>query len=151
MMIPTRRLQAAVALWAMLAMLLAFAPLISSHLPRLLTGLWLAAGALLGALALLDLVLVWRRGAPQAERQLPAAFAAGLPGTVRVRLRSATLPAGSLLADQHPGDDARTGLPLAVSPAAEDDTLIEYSYRPARRGVARFGAIRLWCPSPLGL
>ena len=151
MMIPTRRLQTAVALWSGLALLMAFSPLFSSQLPRLLWWLWLGAGALLGTLALLDLILARRRPAPRAERQLPAAFAAGLPGTVRVRVRSVTLPAGSLLADQHPGDDAHTGLPLSLAPATEEDTLVDYPYRPARRGVAHFGAIRLWCPSPLGL
>src|SRR5690606_38988084 len=116
MMMPSRRLLMAVALWAGLALLMAFSPLLGSTLPGLLRWLWLSTGTLLGALALLDLGLAWRRPAPEGERQLPAAFAAGLPGTVRVRLHSATLPAGSLLADQHPGDDAQTGLPVMVSP-----------------------------------
>lgn len=150
MIMPSRRLLTAVALWAGLALLMALSPLFSSALTGLLWWLWSGAGAVLGTLTLLDLALAWRRPAPLAERRLPAAFAAGQPGTVQVRLRSASFPPGSLLADQHPGDDAHTGLPVALSPAQDEDTLVEYPYRPARRGVARFGAVRLWCPSPLG-
>lgn len=150
MMIPARRLFIA----AIALLLLALVPL--------LAGAWLPAAkppaTLLWGLLALTLLLAAvadalraRRQRPQLQRRLPAAFAAAQPGSVRIRLDSASLPGTCLLSDSHPGDDPHTGLPVMVQPASEAITEVRYSYRPARRGQADFGPVELWCTSPWGL
>ncbi|MCK0538304.1 DUF58 domain-containing protein [Alcanivorax quisquiliarum] len=155
MMIPARRLLLAIAGWAGLALLAALAPLADASLRAPLTSLWLAAGLLLAILAGCDAWRSRRELAPAATRTLPSALAAGRPGIIEINLDRSDWRPGTLLLDQHPGDDDQTGMPLALMPPSTprpgQTTRLQYVYRPARRGVAQFGDIHLWCPSPAGL
>lgn len=150
MVVPARRLF----LVANGLLLLALVPLLANlWLPAAKPATTLLWGALAAALVLAALIDALRAGRqrPTLERRLPAAFAAGQPGSVRIRLDSASLPGECLLSDSHPGDDPHTGMPVRVTPAREAITEVRYSYRPARRGEADFGPVELWCPSPWGL
>ena len=147
-MIPEKRLFQAVVILALLA---AGLIVLGAQLPTWRSGallLWSLLAALLLVTAAVDAWRAWRQPPPEGSRRLPAAFSAGQPGTVQLRFNSATLPDECLLSDQHPADDSHTGLPLIVRRADRALTLVDYPYRPSRRGQARFGAIELWCPSP---
>ena len=142
---PALRLLAAVALWALLAVPLPWLP--SSWLAP-----WLALGLVLLALALLDGWRGWQRPAPGVERLLPEALSVQQPHQVRLRISGGRLPGRLLVADHHPGDDADTGLPRWIKTVTNSAiTELTYSYRPGKRGPARFGDVELWLPSPLGL
>lgn len=142
---PARRLLQLVALWAVLAI-----PLIWLDSAGLAV-LWWACGAILLVIALLDAWYLHRLPAPAAQRILPSALSVQQPHPVRIRIRSDSLPSGTLLADQHPGDDPDTGLPCLLDPADDELTELTYSYRPSRRGPTQFGDLEFWVPGRLGL
>ncbi|MBZ2188453.1 DUF58 domain-containing protein [Alcanivorax sp. JB21] len=147
-MIPEKRLFQAVVILALLA---AGLIVLGAQLPAWRSSallLWSLLAALLLVTAAVDAWRAWRQPPPEGSRRLPAAFSAGLPGTVQLRFNSATLPDECLLSDQHPADDSHTGLPLVLRRADQALTLVDYPYRPSRRGRAHFGAVELWCPSP---
>ena len=141
---PAPRLLIAVALWALSAISLLF---FSGSIASLL---WWAAGAILAAFALLDLLHGWRRPAPSAERIVPNALSVQQPHAIKVRIPSAELPARATLADHHPGDDPLTGLPCLLTRAENELTEFTYHYRPSRRGPVAFGDLEFWFPSQLG-
>ncbi len=142
---PARRLLQLVALWAGLAI-----PLIWLDSTGLVA-LWWALGGLITVIALLDGWQLTRQPAPQAQRILPSALSVQQPHPVRIRVRSDSLPAGTLLADRHPGDDPDTGLPCLLNPAEDELTELTYPYRPSRRGPTEFGDLEFWLPSRLSL
>lgn len=148
---PAPRLIALTLVWA----LLGAAPVAASRLAPALSGLLLMAWALTGLglalVAVLDLARGRGRPAPRARRHLPSALSVQVRHRVRIDLVSADLPGPVVLADEHPGDDGATGLPTLIHPAPETTTRVEYGYRPGQRGLARFGRVRLWLASPLGL
>lgn len=150
MMIPARRLLRVIAAWTALALLAALSPLADAGLRAPLTSAWLVAGLLLAALAGCDAWRGWRAPAPGATRVLPAALAAGRRGTIEINLDRSDWRPGTLLLDQHPGDDSQTGMPLALTAQPGQATRLQYAYRPTRRGRVQFGDIHLWCPSPAG-
>ena len=141
---PAPRLLLAVGLWALSAISLLF---FSGSIASLL---WWAAGAILAAFALLDLLHGWRRPAPSAERIVPNALSVQQPHAIKVRIPSAELPARATLADHHPGDDPLTGLPSLLTRAENELTEFTYHYRPSRRGPVAFGDLEFWFPSQLG-
>ncbi len=141
---PAPRLLLAVALWALSAITLLF---FSNSIASLL---WWAAGAVLAAFALLDLLHGWRRPAPAAQRIVPNALSVQQPHPIKVRITSADLPATVTLADHHPGDDVLTGLPSQLTRADNELTEFTYHYRPSRRGPVNFGDLEFWFPSQLG-
>ncbi len=148
---PAQRLLVLALVWA----LLGAAPVAASTLAPALAGAllvaWALTGLVLAVVAVLDLLQARNRAAPRAQRQLPLALSVQVRQPVRIDLISADLPGSVLLADEHPGDDADTGLPTLVRRARASVTTLEYAYRPARRGRAEFGRVRLWLTSPLGL
>lgn len=142
---PARRLLQLVALWAGLSLALIW--LDSTGLDAL----WWATGAILLLISLMDGWQLHRLPAPAAQRILPSALSVQQPHPVRIRIRSDSLPNGSLLADRHPGDDPDTGLPCVLSPSHDELTELTYPYRPSRRGPTRFGDLEFWLPSRLAL
>ncbi|MCH8543689.1 MAG: DUF58 domain-containing protein [Alcanivorax sp.] len=147
-MIPQKRLFQAVVILALLATGLIVLGELLPAWHSTATLLWALLATLLLVAATVDAWRAWRQAPPEGSRRLPAAFSAGVPGTVQLRFNSATLPDQCLLSDQHPADDNNTGLPLTLQRADKALTLVDYPYRPSRRGRAHFGPIELWCPSP---
>jgi uncharacterized protein (DUF58 family) len=113
--------------------------------------LWLTAAVALAVMTSIDLLRGLQRPTPQARRLLPAALSVQREHPVRLQFFSAELPPLCELADHHPADNAKTGLPALLRPATDPVTEFRYSYRPAQRGLAHFGVIELWLPGPLGL
>ncbi|MDF1820742.1 MAG: DUF58 domain-containing protein [Alcanivoracaceae bacterium] len=148
MIIPGKRLQQWVLLWLALGLAPVAARLMEADSQPLLLGAWLLAGSALLAYALADLWQLLRRRPPIAERRLPSALSVQLEHPVSIRLHSNSFAANSWLADEHPGDDPDTGLPVLVHPASDGNvTEFTYRYRPSRRGLCQFGDILLWQPS----
>ncbi|EKF75005.1 hypothetical protein A11A3_06111 [Alcanivorax hongdengensis A-11-3] len=134
-----------VAAWALLATPLPW-------LSPLWSQLWLAVGGLALVVSLLDLRQARRRPTPQAERLLPDALSVQQSHTVRIQVAPRGLPRRFVLADHHPDDDDRTGLPVTLNAAGGGRiTEVTYPYRPARRGPVAFGDLEFWLPSPLTL
>lgn len=145
MFIPSRRLLVIAGLWALLAVPLPWLPAATAHF-------WWALGLVITLLATVDIWQLQRQPAPQATRELPSALSVQQPHSVRIRVHPAGLPEQFTVADQHPGDDANTGLPRQVKKAGADQfTEIVYRYRPSQRGPATFGDLTFWLPSPLAL
>ena len=152
MIIPGKRLQQAVIAWLVLGLAPVTARLMETDSQPVLLGGWLLAGGLLLAWSLGDLWQLWQRPAPAAERRLPSALSVQLEHAVRIRLDSNSFVANSWLADEHPGDDPDTGLPVLIHPAKKGNvTEFTYRYRPSKRGLCQFGDILLWQPSPARL
>ena len=149
---PSARLIRFACLWAVVALLPVAAqiwapPLYSSALSG-----WVLTGAILLLGIVADIVISLRASAPEATRLLPAALS--LHRRHAVKLRFTGLPEGSrfILADQHPDDDENTGLPALKKCGRDGDVAeVTYRYRPAHRGMAKFGDIQLWRPTMLGL
>lgn len=149
---PSARLIRFATLWAVVALLpllaLAWAPPLY---PLALTCWWMAGLALLIALVV-DVTQALRSTTPTARRLLPAALSIHRPHSVAVQFSGMTPGAGFLFADQHPNDDAATGLPMmAQCPDNSSVVEVRYPYRPMHRGVAQFGDVEIWQPSLLGL
>ncbi|MBN8457604.1 MAG: DUF58 domain-containing protein [Verrucomicrobia bacterium] len=115
-------------------------------------GKWWLAGAVLGAVALLDAAAVWLDRPISVSRRLPGRFAQGEPGEVRVSVRhdgwraiplemfdgipqGADAPAMPWSGNLEPGREARVFHPVSLR----------------ERGVKVFGPIHLRRGSPLGL
>lgn len=150
-MMPTRRLVGLAGLWALLAVLPLLARLLAPGREQDALLLWAATGALLLPVAAIDLARGRLLPAPAAQRQLPSAFSVQVRHRITLLFRSDDLPAECRVADEHPGDDADTGLPATLPRSSATWTTLRYHYRPGRRGRAAFGDILLWRPSPLGL
>ncbi len=148
---PAPRLIALTLIWALLGAATVAASRLTPALSRPLLLAWALTGLALALVAALDLARGRSRPEPRAQRRLPSALSVQVRQPVRIELVSADLPGAALLADEHPGDDAETGLPTTIRVARANVTRVEYGYRPAQRGPAEFGRIRLWLASPLGL
>lgn len=109
---------------------------------------WWAAVVLLGLGCGIDALRAWRGPVPAVQRQLPSALSVLRPHRIDLLIENRHLPPGTLIADHHPGDDADTGLPCTLTPTSETNSVLSYRYRPARRGIAEFGLVELWLPSP---
>lgn len=107
-----------------------------------------AAMALLGLAAVLaDLALTWRawRRAPLTwRRELPHAFALGVPRAVEGWLVNPGAARWQVqLFDRADAETALEGLPLAVELRGGAEARLRYTVRPQRRGTARFEAADL--------
>lgn len=151
MIVPGKRLVQLLVAWLLVSAALQGLIIWDEDLTQPARQLWWYLGAALLMVALYDAVQVWRQMVPHVERRTPAALSVLRQHTIELLFDSATLPAGTLVADQHPGDDAETGMPVQVSPATENVTRLTYRYRPSARGKATFGRVQLWLGSPFGL
>ena len=151
MMVPARRLMHLLLAWLGLSLATVAVVAINPDARSLAYGIWWLAGLALVLALAVDALRVRQQPVPLAERRTPAALSVQRQHDIELLLQSNALPPGTLVADQHPGDDADTGLPITIEPAAETVTRLTYRYRPARRGQARFGHLHLWLPSPWGL
>lgn len=114
--------------------------------------LWLGAGVLLASVALLDALLVRRRGNPLGfERDTSPAWPVGQQQNVHLRLTSSGRAAAGWIHDRHPDGFEAQGLPLAFRLDAGQWVRLSYRVLPDRRGIHHFGAAELRLVSPLGL
>lgn len=153
---PTRRLHWGIALWAALGLLVSLL-----WLPEPGVLAWLAAGQILVALLVLDVVLVLRMPLPEVERIPPRSLALGAESAVKLKFTNLAPRRLQLrVFDHYPVDHTQLldGLPrnLSIEPNDPDSEALpwtEISYRilPIRRGMARFGRVELLLAGPLGL
>jgi len=130
---------------------LAFAPLATVPLR------WLAFGLVaIAALALaFDGYLSrqrWRSGPLLLQRQLPQAFALGVPVTIRIGLENTgdTHVSGELYEHAGPGLE-QTGMPLRFSVGPRQRQILEFTVLPSRRGMRGFEPAQIRLRSRLGL
>ena len=142
---PTPRLIAIALIWAVLA-----APLVWLTLPYATIG-WLLLGVVLLVVSVWDAFMSRQLPAPSAQRITPKALSAQQPNSIDIHIASNTLTGNTLLADHHPGDDLKTGLPRLINPAPEAVTVVRYFYHPSKRGPATFGDIEFYMTSLLKL
>lgn len=142
---PTRASIALLALWGVAGLAIPLAGFATSY--------WLAIGATLGGLLLVDAWVLRRLPSPTLERLLPAILPLGPWATVPLRLVHTGRGAISgVLHDGHPGDWAVEDQPRRLRIAAREVLELEYRTLPPRRGEARFtpawwqqrSVLRLW-------
>jgi len=130
---------------------LAFAPLETVPLR------WLALG--LAAIAALALALDaywsrhrWRRAPLLFRRELPQAFAVGMPVTIRIGLENTgdTRLSGELYDHAGPGLD-QSGMPLRFSVGPRQRQTLEFLVLPSKRGMRAFEPAQIRLRSRLGL
>ena len=113
----------------------------------------IGAAALL-LIALVDIVwsvLAWRRAPLQWQRQLPAAFAIGVPRTLSGTLvNDGPLRWRVALFDQVDASFEVEGLPRTLDVAAAAQTVVSYRVTPHRRGPVRFEPAALRVRTRLG-
>jgi uncharacterized protein (DUF58 family) len=125
---------------------------VSLPLAQLIAGIWCA---LLFALAAIDRQLTlraWLQAAPEMTRELPAAFALGVPSPVRLELRIA----GDIRwqAELHDHADPTLlvrGMPRPLELRGATATRLEYVVRPSRRGEIVFEPADVRVRSRVGL
>jgi len=118
---------------------------------------WMACGLLgvaIGALAF-DAYLSrrrWQSGPLLFDRQLPPAFAVGMPVTIRVGLENTgtTRLTGKLYDHAGPGLD-QSGMPLDFSVGPRQRQTLEFTVLPAMRGMRGFEPAQIRLRSRLGL
>lgn len=113
---------------------------------------WAITSALLGAIALGDLLLAARRLRVEVRRQLPASAPLYVWTEVRLHLSNldrARVPCVAF--DHHPPECTIEGLPRALTVPAGGWAEFSYRVRPTSRGDLRFGALELRVSSPLTL
>ncbi|MBI3448381.1 MAG: DUF58 domain-containing protein [Acidobacteria bacterium] len=112
----------------------------------------IAAGALVTAAALSDLLASRRLPAPDVTRAVPSSIPVGNWCTVRLRLAA---PAGRAIDvevfDHHPPLAEVEGMPLAARVPAGGWVEISYRVRPRARGAMTFGRAEVRLRSALGL
>jgi uncharacterized protein (DUF58 family) len=149
--IPSRPLIAIAAGGAAICTAMAFA----STDPKVVEGAALAGGVLLFAACVADLllsVLDWRRAPLEMQRQLPHAFAIGVPVTVQVSLdnQGGTRRFGRYQEYADPSlMMARLPMPFDVGPRRRE--LLNIELTPTARGLQRFDAGQVRLRSRLGL
>ncbi|HTS51872.1 MAG TPA: DUF58 domain-containing protein [Burkholderiales bacterium] len=113
---------------------------------------WMIASAVLGILALGDLLLAARRPRLEVRRLLPAS--APLYVWIEVRLHLSNRDRVRVLCeafDHHPPECAIEGLPRELAIPARGWAEFSYRLRPTTRGDLRFGPLALRLNSPLTL
>lgn len=113
---------------------------------------WLAAGLVLGLVALLDALLLGLVPALRVERRLPGRFALGEAGEVRLIIHSgvATDLTVEIFDGIPPGADA-PGMPWSGKLVAGRETRIFHRVKLFERGETRFGPVHVRIASPLRL
>ena len=113
---------------------------------------WLVASALLGAVALGDLLVTARRARIEARRVLPASAPLYVWIDVRLHLSNHDrLRAACEVFDHHPPECAVEGLPRSLAIPAGGWAEFSYRLRPSSRGDLHFGPVELRLNSPLTL
>lgn len=143
---PTRRL--------LLALFALFGVAIVATLEPGYEGAWLAGCAALLAAMTFD-VLRSRRDCPwRAVRRLPPSLALGVWQAVEIVIEEneegGRRRGPLVLADESAPRCLTRGLPRRID-APEARFSVQYDVKPTERGVARFGLVRAWAPSRLGL
>jgi len=114
--------------------------------------LWLLALLIAMAADALISRRAWRASSVQLTRQLPAAFAIGVPSSVTVLLQAAgTRTWQCRLYDGCDPLLASSGLPIELKITADKRTETSYGVTPLRRGVVRFAPADVRVRSLLGL
>ena len=111
---------------------------------------WALAGSALGALLLLDLVLLWRRPTPHVERRVADTWPIGLERPVTLTLRSDN-PQRVDVFDLHPGGWRMQGLPRGLRLRRGEAASFDYQLCANARGDFRFDGVQLRLHSPLRL
>jgi len=118
---------------------------------------WLALG--LAAIAILALAFDahwsrrrWHRGPLLLQRELPQAFAVGMPVKIRITLDNTgdTRLTGELHDHAGPGLD-QAGMPLRFAVGPRQRQMLEFTVLPARRGMRAFEPAQIRLRSRLGL
>lgn len=132
----------------LLVLLMAWAALggavLGGWLPR---WAWAATGAAVAALALLDLLRLWRLPSPEVQRTVPEALALGMRREVGLRLHAPRAMQVQVF-DLAPGDWTLEGLPrrLRLRPGMASD--VAYHVQPQQRGRFRFDGVQVRLRAP---
>ena len=116
------------------------------------TILWKVAGVVLGAIALADLLWLFRLRMPRIERRIGHALPLGVWSRVRLSVENPGEQSLRLeIHDLHPEEIEVRGLPQVLRLRARERVSLEYRLRPPRRGELEFAGCDLRLASPLGL
>lgn len=149
---PARRLLLLLALLAALAILASSAPLLGQPLPGDWRTPWWGVLTLLGLVAGLDALWLWRTPTPEVRRHLPAALLQGHWSEARLELRARARRTCRLqVGDLPPPELELRGLPRTLQLRPGASATLDYALRAAERGTRRFAAAELLLDSPLGL
>jgi uncharacterized protein (DUF58 family) len=141
---PAHRLVGALLAWALLGVAVAFdwAPL----------GAWLATGGTIGALAVLDALVLWRTPTPTVRREMPHVVPVGVETEGWLHLHAAGRTGVRVEAQEGlPGDWPLLGLPRAVRLVPGRETSVGYRFTALERGGVPLEACQLRVASPLRL
>jgi uncharacterized protein (DUF58 family) len=112
---------------------------------------WAWTGIALGAVALFDLVRLWRRATPEVLREIPEALPIGIQREVTLHVDAGSRRQRVDVQDLHPGDWDMQGLPRRLALAPHTVSTFAYQLRPNARGDFAFGRVQLRLLSPFGL
>jgi uncharacterized protein (DUF58 family) len=114
--------------------------------------LWQAGGALLGAAAVADWLLVRSIDAPLVEREVPQALPVGVASEIRLKVSNRSGRTLKLeIHDHHPSQGDAAGLPMAFALDRGRAARFAYRFTPGMRGEQRFGHCDVRIRSPLTL
>jgi uncharacterized protein (DUF58 family) len=144
MLIPSRRLLAAITIALLLAIAASFVS------PNELW--WVLAASGLAIVAAVDAIRLARMVSPTATRSVPTSLALGLEHEVSVRLTHTNKTSLTVEChDHHPADFTITGLPRTLRIDTDTWASFQYAARPTARGDHVFEPLEIRLHSPLGL
>ncbi len=129
-------------LWGLLGI-----PVALHYLPPLA---WTITGAAIGALALLDVLLLWRSPTPLVRRELPDSLALGVERETWLQLDAFGRQRVDVY-DLVPDGWQTPGLPRTLQLPRASETRFSYRLTPANRGTFVFDGVHLRLHSPLRL
>ncbi len=129
-------------LWGLLGV-----PVALHYLPQLA---WTITGAAIGALALLDVLLLWRSPTPLVRRELPDSLALGVERETWLQLDAFGRQRVDVY-DLVPDGWQTPGLPRTLQLPRASETRFSYRLTPANRGTFVFDGVHLRLHSPLRL
>ncbi|HZX71619.1 MAG TPA: DUF58 domain-containing protein [Rhodanobacter sp.] len=110
---------------------------------------WLACGAVIALLALIDGWRLQRMPAPSVRREVMPVMPLGPEALVGLRLRGATRRTQKLrLHDLHPGGWAVRGMPRNLALPPGSDVMLDYAVTPDARGQFTFAGCQVQLRSP---
>ncbi|WP_313317341.1 DUF58 domain-containing protein [Stenotrophomonas sp.] len=139
---PSPYLVGLLVLWGLLGI-----PVALHYLPHLP---WTVTGLVIAALALLDMLLLWRRPSPLVRRELPDALALGVERETWLQL-DAFKPQRVEVFDLLPDGWKAQGLPRRLKLGKASESRFSYSFTPDNRGTFVFEGVHLRLQSPLWL
>lgn len=117
-----------------------------------LTTVGLLALLLLLVAVIVDAVLLWRRNAIYAERNMAERFSNGDDNPVRIRIESSYAFSVRLeVIDEIPFVFQRRDICFRATLPPRGETTVIYQLRPTERGSYAFGRVRIYVASPMGL